>query len=249
MKENNQIFIEQIQESLDCWKTVNAISEVVSRKNFQLGKEVHVWYTSLIQDIDCYDVLSLGEKRRASRFRSYLDQQYYINSHGILRHILSAYINMTPHEITFHTSDYGKPFLSAQNRESQIQFNMSHSKDIACYIVSSKNEVGVDIEYIDDGFDWYDIANYSLSLSEITFLKSLPKNQQKKEFFTLWTQKEALLKAKGTGMNDIENISKKESLKEEFQLGSFGIKEGLQGAFAINKQNASICYFQFPFKH
>lgn len=248
MIKNSQISIVQIEESMNYWKTINKISEAATRKEFQLGKEVHVFFAPLIPNVELYNELSLEEKKRASRFKNLLDQQRYIISHGILRHILSAYVFCAPHDIEFKKLKYGKPVLSSQNVIRQVQFNMSHSKDIACYIVSRNFEVGIDIEFTEAEFDWFNTANYSFTPYEVTNLKNLSKDQQAREFFSLWTKKEALLKAKGTGLSEVEKSCGKLPAihKGKYQVHSFDCKEGYQGAVAIKDQDASICYYRMP---
>lgn len=248
MKENSKLLTKQCHEPLTLWNNVDDIMDVAQREEFQKGKEVHVWYATLKSRTDFYDELSSEEKKKALSFRFLRDQERYITSHGILRRILAAYVNCELYEIRFETSKYGKPFINSHNGDRKIHFNMSHSKDTSCYIVSMDSEVGIDIEYIENNTDWYSIANYSFTSQEVRFLKTLPKGHQLNSFFTLWTLKEALLKAKGTGLSELEDISENEfnNLQEDYQCSSFGYMEGYQGALAIDNNNPIICYYRFP---
>lgn len=229
------------------WEDIYDINEIGSRDHFISEKEVHVWQASL-DCVSCfYAYLSIDEKLKAERFRKQRDKQRYIISHGILRCILGAYIESNPSTLVFERSKYGKPSLNSRNIETSIWFNMAHSEDSVCYIISKNTEVGIDIEKIKDDFDWYSIANIYFTPEEVVHLQELPREEQIKIFFLFWTRKEALLKAKGTGLVDLENIEAIENyyIKKNYPLVSFSIKGNYQGAFAVNKKISKIHYFRF----
>ncbi len=238
--------VKQFQDPLTLWENANNIRDKAKRDEFQNGKEVHVWYAPLNNSIEVFNELSAKEKLKASKFRSSRDQQRYIRSHGILRRILAAYVNCEPCEISFQTTEYGKPFLTNGGRE--VHFNMSHSNEIAAYAVSKNHELGIDIEHIDHDLDWFSIAKFAFSQEENDLLESLSNDQQIKAFYSLWTRKEALLKARGTGLSEIETMSGKEfnSVKRKYLLSTFSCGGSYQGALAVNNHNQMINYYQVP---
>ncbi len=247
MKKKRRVLVKNGQQLIPFWEDIYDINEIASRNNFISDKEVHVWQASLDCIADFYNYLSIEEKLKAGRFRNQRDKQRFITSHGILRCILGAYIQSDPSSLKFERTKYGKPWISSYNFEISIRFNMTHSEDIVCFIISKSNDVGIDIEKIKYDFDWDSIAELYFSPKEVTDLQVLPRKERIKLFFTLWTRKEALLKALGTGLSDLENIKGIENdyMKRNYPLFSFSIGENYQGALAVNNEISKIRYFRF----
>ncbi len=251
MKENDLTFIEQIQQPFTYWEDGYYITEVASKKEFLTGEEVHVWQAPLNSSSHFYDKLSPEEKIRAARFRLPRDQNRYINSHGILRLILAEYVGCDHSDIQLKRTKYGKPFLVSRNGKNTIRFNMTHSENVVCYIISSSNEVGIDIEYVKSDFDWFGLANVYFTSQEVIHLEAFPRDEQGKAFFTMLTRKEALLKAIGIGLSGIEEMRASESYSciEKYPLISFEYGEYLeyyQGALAVSSGISSIRFFRVP---
>ena len=143
-----------------------------------------------------FQVLSKEEKENANSFKMDYHRKCYILSHVILRLLLSKYTGIIPELIEIHKNKYGKPFI----KSDKLKFNMSHSKGKLAIAMASF-EVGIDIEYINPNFDIYEIIDIALSESEKLNIKKLEFSLQKKQFYKYWTQKEAFLKAMGTGIN------------------------------------------------
>ena len=94
----------------------------------------------------------------------------------------------------FSYNEYGKPFLVER---PDIQFSISHTKD-AIAVALSRYPIGIDIEQI-------------RHQSEALVRKTMNEQEQRRiaesanpdaEFTALWTQKEAVLKLRGTGIVD-----------------------------------------------
>jgi 4'-phosphopantetheinyl transferase len=174
-------------------------------------------------------LLSAGELEKALRFRFIQDQRRYIVTHAILRIILGGYLNSMPNKIEFISNDYGKPSLPEKFKK--IHFNLSHSKGLSALVFSTKSEIGIDVEKIDPEFDFDLIANTHFSNAENNFILA-ENGQSRKRFYTLWTRKEALLKAVGTGIGEnlgIEVFEKTNHCKPEIpfpkvQDGDFYLK-------------------------
>lgn len=174
--------------------------------------------TNYLSDLDkLYKILSVTEKEKTDSFKFEKDKNTYTVSHASLRKILSVYCNTSPEELLFETNEFGKPFLTfnLQPPTSNIQFNLSHSKDMFVIAISFSDEIGVDVEEINYAFNFDSIAESQFYPEEKIQLLSYPIDQRHKIFFELWTQKESYLKMKGTGLN--EKISVREA-NENFQL-------------------------------
>ena len=143
--------------------------------------------------------LSQDELARANRFRFARDKNRYIAARGILRQILSKYLQISAQSIEFKYGDRGKPELVTNNDRSW-QFNLSHSHEYALYGITQGRAIGIDLEYLREMEDATKIAQRFFSPQEYQLLASFAPAQQPVIFFTLWTAKEAYLKALGTGL-------------------------------------------------
>ena len=148
---------------------------------------------------ELWDPLSLQEKSQANKFINENLKNKYIISHGILKHLLSAYLNIDPSNIHYITNQFGKPFID--NPHCQLQFNMSHSKDYVVYIIALDNQVGIDIEWKDKDINLDEIYPLVLSSLEKKNYSTLNKEEQFSAFYDTWTKKESLIKAIGFGLS------------------------------------------------
>ena len=76
-----------------------------------------------------------------------------------------------------------KPFIN-----EKIDFNISHSGDIACCIISDSMKVGIDIELHRE----ITPATINKYLSESATKHEKPEEDNKQQFFNLWTKNEAI---------------------------------------------------------
>lgn len=141
--------------------------------------------------------LSPEERERAARFHFPLHRQHFIACRGMLREILSGYLEMAPAEVRFSYNSYGKPATEG----STVRFNVSHSGGWALFAVTEAREVGIDIERIDPRAAQDQIPERFFSPWEVAQLRSLPATQQTDAFFRCWTRKEAYIKARGLGLS------------------------------------------------
>ncbi len=181
--------------------------EDLSLKN----NEVHVWRASLdIADSQIEilsGALSHNERTRSEKYHFERDQKRFIAGRGILRNILSRYLKTEPEEIVFSSNAHGKPFLSDACNNKEISFNLSHAHDLALYAVTAKRRVGIDLEYIQQAFQWEAIVERFFSPGEQAEIWTLPEKERCRAFYTYWTRKEAFLKAQGLGLtNDIKEV-------------------------------------------
>jgi 4'-phosphopantetheinyl transferase len=102
--------------------------------------------------------------------------------------------------LRFSYSYYGKPALTTGLGHDTLNFNMSHSNEMAIYGVVRNRQIGVDIERIQTDFACEEIAARIFSPQENATLRSLPPRMKHEAFFNCWTRKEAFIKAKGLGL-------------------------------------------------
>jgi phosphopantetheinyl transferase len=144
---------------------------------------------------------SLGseEQARAARFRFTRDHNSYVVVHGMLRMIIATQFGLQPGEVEFEYNDFGKPSLNP--RYGKLYFSLSHSRDISLLAFSLRNEIGADIEFMDPSFDFKSIGEECFTPSEQKYIgPGIPGDATR--FYRLWTRKESLLKAIGTGITE-----------------------------------------------
>jgi 4'-phosphopantetheinyl transferase len=146
-------------------------------------------------------VLSADEIARANRFHFEKDRLHFIHCRASLRSLLARYLTIPPNEIQFEYTANGKPELAAKQNPSELRFNVSHSADIALIAISSKHNLGVDIEKIRSDVDTTALAERFFSVRERAGLRALPSDLRVAGFYACWTRKEAFLKATGEGLS------------------------------------------------
>jgi 4'-phosphopantetheinyl transferase len=142
--------------------------------------------------------LSVEEQARAARFRSEADRLRFALTRTALRHFLGEATGSAPEALVFATGPRGKPSLADRNGP---YFNVSHSGSLALIGISRLRPIGVDIEWARDIPDMLGISEACFSARESRTLVGLPPGERKRAFYAIWTGKEALLKALGTGID------------------------------------------------
>ena len=143
-----------------------------------------------IVDLDDFKVtdstLSAEEKERAGRYHFDIHRNRFISRRSILRLILSKYLDCSPAAVKFKYSSLGKPSVDLKSTES-IHFNVSHSRSKAVIAITSDEQVGVDIEFIDPEINSELISSHFFADSEIATIKSANAEEKPDTFFKFWT--------------------------------------------------------------
>ncbi|RIV22492.1 hypothetical protein DYU11_15865 [Fibrisoma montanum] len=146
------------------------------------------------------DVLSPDERQRANRFHQPEDRQRYVLGKVLSRFLLGRLLNQSPASVQFRIDGNGKPHVSGTN---QVQFNLSHAGNWVL-ISLAPVAVGVDVEQIRPSFRYEAVLAHSFSDKEQRYVHE--SADPRLLFFQLWTRKEALAKAVGTGLiHDLVN--------------------------------------------
>ncbi len=145
--------------------------------------------------------LSRDENDRASRYRFAQDRRRYMLVRAALRHQLGAYLDITPANIKFSYNDAGKPQLTHERDNCTLNFNVSHSRNLALIAISLDCRVGVDVEYMKSDLEFEALARHSFSAHERRALQALKGDDQVAGFYRCWIRKEAYIKAIGDGIS------------------------------------------------
>jgi 4'-phosphopantetheinyl transferase len=180
------------------------------------------------------EFLSKDERLRAGRMRGIQCADRFIVGRGVLRILLSRYLSQRPEGLVFAYGPNGKPALDGDLQE-HLCFNLSHSGGLAVFVVANGLQVGVDVEELHTISDMEATASIFLSPVELAELKRLPFERKLERFFTMWTCKEAILKALGSGftgtVKDILATFSQPGNKSQ-QLTLLNPADGYKGALA-----------------
>ncbi|HAS51598.1 MAG TPA: 4'-phosphopantetheinyl transferase [Gammaproteobacteria bacterium] len=165
--------------------------------------EVHLWRANLTVSearlAALAATLTEDEQARAARFRFPEHRGRFIAGRGLLRELLSVYLNIPAAALRFDFGLRGKPTLAGEQRDAGLHFNLSHSGDQALYAVA-RREVGVDLEALDRQVDYAAVAKRICTRREWVALQALSPKDISEAFFACWTRKEAVAKAIGDGL-------------------------------------------------
>jgi len=199
---NSQTISETDSSKADIESVGVGLSGLLSCRLKLAPAELHLWQATLNDRLaeSLEGVLSAEEISRADRFHFAKDRTAFVAARGLLRTLLSVYLQTNPEELRFSYAEKGKPFLE-EGQQGAIKFNLAHSHGMAICAFAHRREVGVDLEYIREELADEKIAERFFSVSEIEMLKSVPAELRKRAFFNCWTRKEAYIKARGEGLS------------------------------------------------
>lgn len=166
------------------------------------GNVVHLWTAPLDASAFLLNALqanlSAPEREIAARYAFPHLRHASILSRGILRLLLAQYTKAAPQSLNLIFSPQGKPSLVGH---PSLDFNVSHSGNLAIYAFTPNCPIGVDIELLRPMNDIQDMATRFFSVREHQDLMSLPESLRLRSFYDCWTRKEAYLKATGLGLS------------------------------------------------
>jgi 4'-phosphopantetheinyl transferase len=173
---------------------------------------LHVWRADLATvSEEVLDALSLDEQARAARFLSHAKGRLWARSRGVLRELLSRYLETEPGRIRITAGEYGKPALIDSGAQSvaspstpepseRTYFNLSHSRGLALYAFAETGPVGVDVEALGRRVSEVAIAQRALGSTVARELTAHDQVTRGRAFLQAWTRHEALVKCTGTGL-------------------------------------------------
>ena len=164
-------------------------------------RQVIVWSWSLqngpfVGD-DAQALLSDDERARQRSFVSPELRRRFGAARAGLRTLLGRHLDADPQSLAFATNEFGKPRLAG---DGQVHFNLSHCEERAVLAISNA-EVGIDLER-ERPIEHVDLARRYFHRHEVAAITALrDEAEQRRAFFLVWTLKEAVVKALGTGLS------------------------------------------------
>ncbi len=142
--------------------------------------------------------LSTAEQEQAARFRFEKDARHWRACRTALRTILGRALGIDPAGLVLEFGEHGKPRLAPPH--DGLHFNLSHCHDLALVALSRSGPLGIDLEPADRAGSLLGCESSFCHPQEIDALPA-PADARAAALLDLWTSKEALLKALGTGMS------------------------------------------------
>lgn len=214
----------------------------------------------LVNNYDAfYSLLNKEEQSRANQLKIENKRLQFVLTRGVLKDLLAEKLKLAPLEIKLNYAEHGKPFLSPEINPENIEFNVSHSNDYAAIAISKNVKLGIDVEQIRSDMDFDNLAKRFFSKDEYEYLMSLEKEGKQTAFFSIWSAKEAFIKAQGDGVSfgldkfsvpfsdakGLVQISSNKDSSHIWQLENFSNIEGYSMAVCVNKCSENIniqCY-------
>src|SRR5436190_3681992 len=146
---------------------------------------------------DAQALLSAEERARQRSFVSPQLRRRFGAARAGLRTLLGRHLDLDPRSLAFATNEFGKLRLAG---DGQVHFNLSHCEERAVLAISNA-EVGIDLER-DRPIEHVDLARRYFHANEVAAITaSRDEAEQRRAFFLVWTLKEAVVKALGTGLS------------------------------------------------
>lgn len=170
-------------------------------RNRLVAGEVQLWRIDLTERPAGLSDADLAEDERV-RFARLLDARWRAwrsNCRLALRQLLGGLMDLPPARIELDTGDNGRPLLAGEQAKAGVNFNVTHAGPVAVIALADAPRLGVDIERV-RRIDLLGVARRMYHESEQRWLRSLDGAARETLFFRIWTAKEALLKAEGSGI-------------------------------------------------
>ncbi|EGV18539.1 4'-phosphopantetheinyl transferase family protein [Thiocapsa marina] len=142
-------------------------------------------------------VLSDQELARANAFRDHVHRRRFMIGRGALRGLLGNLMDKNPAALDVRV---GKPFGKPDVLGGPA-FNLSHSDGHLLIGIAPEGRLGVDVEVARQVVDVMALARDCCSAQERIGLLKLDPEDRSHAFLRIWTLKESLLKAIGTGLS------------------------------------------------
>ena len=145
----------------------------------------------------CKAILNEREQAHWQRFKFDTHRRESVTTHALVRTALSHHRPVAPQAWRFRTNPHGKP---AVDPDCGLRFNASNSVGLVVCLIAEAAEVGVDVEPANRAGAMLGVATEVFSAAERAQLAGLEDQKKLGRALSLWTLKEAYIKARGMGL-------------------------------------------------
>lgn len=146
-------------------------------------------------------LLDAEEKKRWQRFLAEGARSRFALCRAALRMNLCEQLGCSNHQLSFGYLQHGKPFAKVDGERATAGFNVSHSGCHGLIAFADNEWLGVDVEERVPRRDLEGIGSLVYGPTEQRLLEDASGGQKMHLFFRLWSMKEALIKALGSGFS------------------------------------------------
>ena len=144
---------------------------------------------AMLPDLECR-LLTLDAPR----------DQLRIHARTVLVDLLASRLNLPVSQLEIEISSGGKP-CCPQALAADLSFSLSYAPPYACLVVGHGRQIGIDIERVVPSEPTWNLLENVFTELELQQWLRLPLGELRRRAFTAaWTLKEAMLKARGTGL-------------------------------------------------
>ena len=143
--------------------------------------------------------LNESERERLRRFLFDGSRRRFTLCRAALRAVLCNLLGCEIERLEFETTVHGKPVALVDGIRAPISFNVSHSGKHGLVATAPEGRIGVDVEERTEHRNMDLLIEGVFSPAEQAALTSAKGNDKTLLFFRLWTLKESIIKAHGSG--------------------------------------------------
>lgn len=160
--------------------------------------EVHVWSARLSS------LAPPSEATRRLATRSRPDRRARAASWDLVRRLIASYLGCTSAEVSIdrRCSRCGRDHLPPRIRAcgaEPLRVSASYAPGVAAYAIA-REPVGIDVESLRQDIDWRGVAAVTFTAAECEALEHDSRRAPLDAFLAIWTRREAVGKALGTGI-------------------------------------------------
>ncbi|TYP72402.1 4'-phosphopantetheinyl transferase family protein [Paenibacillus methanolicus] len=135
--------------------------------------------------------LTEEEMDRYRAYRTDLKRKEFLLGRLLMKSLLGRKYGMSPHDVKLNQTAYGKPAFPGE-----WQFNLTHANGVVACALVRHRRVGIDLEYMEASN--LNLVGHVCSQEERNYVQA-NAGSELHAFYEIWTKKEALIKAAGTG--------------------------------------------------
>ena len=157
------------------------------------------------------------DREERSVWRKYLPgpRRRFSLCRAALRAMLCSRLDCRNEQLSFALSEYEKPFALLEGAKAPVSFNVSHSGNHGLIALAAEGRLGIDVEEPVDKRNLDGLIEMVMGPDERAQLDSLRGIERLRLFYRIWTCKEALIKALGTGFStDISKFQMPQEIRE-----------------------------------
>jgi 4'-phosphopantetheinyl transferase len=221
-------------------------------------REVRLWEWFLesppIDPVELGGYLTEDEQDRAARYKVDRVRRQFVTGRGLLRLILGWQLGLAPRAVPIGYTGAGKPVLIDES--AGLHFSVTHAEGYGL-IALAREPVGVDAERVRALADPEGLVRRFFSPAECATYLSLPAALRPLGFFRAWTCKEAVIKAVGLSVINLDGFDVElhperpaavlaarhpAVCRGGWELASWEATPGYAAAVALRVQDDPVCF-------